>query len=435
MLDDFREHIIQDFPFLRESKLLITVSGGIDSMVLLDLCEALSLDIAVAHCNFQLRGEESDLDTAFVRRYCAGREIPLFVKNFDTSAFAKATQSSTQIAARTLRYEWFESLAASEGMDYILTAHHLNDSLETLLINLGRGTGIDGLKGIPKVNGNVVRPLLGFTQERIRHYAVQRQLKWREDSSNLTDHYLRNHLRHHAIPALEEAQPNVLKGVQKTQEYLQQSAHLLNVYTQQLRQQYLTEIKGEIRVDFQAVQTHPAPEAVLYQLLATYGFTAWEDIYALHKAQSGKQIFSSNYRLVKDRTALIISPVTNEVVQTYIWHKEDPAIEGAFGKLLMEQVSAKQEVGLQEILVDASTITFPLEIRKWKEGDFFHPFGMKGKKKLSKFFKDEKLSLIAKERVWLLCSAGAIVWIIGYRADNRFKVRKNTKEITKITVL
>ncbi|WP_405251940.1 tRNA lysidine(34) synthetase TilS [Dokdonia sp. Asnod3-C12] len=435
MLEDFKHHIAQDLPFLLDSKILVTVSGGLDSMLLLLLCRQAGLDVSVAHCNFNLRAAESDGDQAFVASYCKLHNIPVYIKSFDTSAYAKTSKTSTQIAARELRYQWFRELSVAEGFDYILTAHHHNDDLETFLINLGRGTGIKGLTGIPVVNGEIVRPLLKFSRKQLKNYALKEDLQWREDSSNATDNYVRNHLRHHAIPNLEEAQPNTLKGLQHTQEHLKQSERLLKVYTAQLRQQFMTVSNGDEVIDLDELASHPEPEAVLYQLLSPYGFTAWDDIYKLPQAQSGKEVTSSTHCLLKDRDNLIISVIKEETTRSYQWQQGEERVKGDFGMLSVGEGAVVTGLSKQEIVVDAARLTYPLTIRKWQDGDYFYPYGMKGKKKLSKYFKDEKLSLIAKEKVWLLCSNNAVIWVIGHRADDRFKVVDTTLKTIKFTII
>ncbi|AEE18333.1 tRNA lysidine(34) synthetase TilS [Dokdonia sp. 4H-3-7-5] len=435
MLEDFKHHIAQDLPFLLDSKILVTVSGGLDSMLLLLLCRQAGLTMSVAHCNFNLRGVESDGDQVFVASYCTLHNIPIYIKGFDTSAYAKTSKTSTQIAARELRYQWFKELSVAEDFDYILTAHHLNDDLETFLINLGRGTGIKGLTGIPVVNGEIVRPLLKFSRKQIRNYALKEGLQWREDSSNGTDNYVRNHIRHHAIPNLEEAQPNILKGLQHTQEHLKQSERLLKVYTDQLRQQFMTVSNGDEVMDLVELASHPEPEAVLYQLLSPYGFTAWDDIYKLPQAQSGKEITSSTHRLLKNREKLIISVIKMETTRSYQWQQGEERIKGDFGILSVGEGPVVTSLSKKEIVVDASLIGYPLTIRKWKDGDYFYPYGMKGRKKLSKYLKDEKLSLIAKKKVWLLCSDNAVIWVIGHRADDRFKVVDTTLKTIKFTIV
>lgn len=438
MLDAFKYHLQEHCSDLSSAKLLIAISGGLDSTVLAHLCRATNLDISFAHCNFQLRDSESEGDALFVKQLAESWKVHCLTKNFDTFAFAKAHSISIQMAARELRYSWFRELLDSKKYDFVLTAHHQNDNLETFLINTGRGTGIEGLLGIPPQNEKVVRPLLGFSRDQILKYAQSNQIEWREDRSNATDNYLRNHLRHHAIPAWATAQPNLLSGFTKTQEHLKQSASLLKVYGAQLRQQFqfpIDSLRGPsgIGIDLEKLESHAEPNAVLYVLLKEYGFTAWEDVYNLRTAQAGKQIFSQTHRLLRDRTTLEVYPVTNNASKSYNWESLLEGISGDFGMLKATEVQELDKVSKQEIIVDADMLAFPLSIRKWKEGDFFFPLGMKGRKKLSKYFKDEKLSLVTKEQIWLLCSANEIVWIIDYRADNRFKIQPTSKRLLKIT--
>ena len=438
MLSAFKYHLQEQCSELISAKVLIAISGGLDSIVLAHLCRAANLDMAFVHCNFQLRATESDADADFVETLAKEWGIACFVKNFDTSAFAKAQSISIQMAARELRYTWFRQLILQKEYDFVLTAHHQNDKLETFLINTGRGTGLDGLIGIPERNEYIVRPLLPFTRAEILNYAQEHNIRWREDGSNLSDAYVRNHLRHHAIPAWETAQSHVLEGFANTQRYLQQTASLLQVYTEQLRQQYrfpIDSLMGPtgVGIDLEKLETHPEPNAVLYVLLKEYGFTAWEDVYRLRSAQAGKQLFSQTHRLLKDRTTLEVYALDLANSKTYIWPSSNEAIDGDFGRLVAYRVEELGTVAQNEIVVDADVLTFPLSIRKWRAGDSFYPLGMKGKKKLSKYFKDEKLSLITKEQLWLLCCNDEIVWIMDHRADNRYKMHPTTKRLLKIT--
>lgn len=440
MKAQFLSYIAQHLPFIQHKKLLLAVSGGLDSMVLFALCKELEMDIAVAHCNFNLRGKESDTETAFVEKTMRESQIPVFIKHFDTYAYAKMNKVSTQMAARDLRYTWFQELAAENDFDYILTAHHSNDAAETFLINLSRGTGIKGLTGIPEHNGNLVRPLLRFSRKQIHEYALANNLQWREDSSNASDAYLRNHLRHNAILALENATPHFLDGLSKTQEHLKQSAALLSVYESQLEQEYtypINSISGPsgICLDLIKIKDHKAPKAVIYALLKEYGFTSWEDIYDLVNAQSGKKVFAPKYYVLKDRDVFQVMPISDSVEEDSIsWILQDEeTVHFNNGQLSISQVAQMQKGKANEIYVDKDRLNFPLHIRKWKHGDFFHPLGMKGTKKLSKYFKDEKLSLIEKERIYVLCNDTAIIWVIGMRPDNRFRVTETTKTILKIS--
>jgi len=434
----FQDLLEGSFSFLLQKRLLVAVSAGVDSMTLADLCVKASLHISIAHCNFSLREKESDQDAQFVKDWGQHHNIPVFVKVFDTKAYASTEKISTQMAARDLRYNWFDELIKAKDFDYLLTAHHANDSLETMLINLSRGSGLKGLSGIPERNGKVIRPLLRFSRKHIMEYAQTNQLKWREDSSNESTVYLRNALRHEVVPAYEKATPQLLESVQRTQDHLRQSEQLLAVYTAALRKTLMYPIHQLMGptiscIDLEKLEQHDVPNAVLYVLLESYGFTAWEDVYDLRTAQSGKYIRSKTHRLLKDRTTLQLTPLVDDLSNDlYIINSPDDTLKGQFGSLTIVESTYEQATSKNEIFVDAERLDFPLEIRKWKAGDFFYPLGMKGKKKISKFLKDEKVSLTFKENVWLLCSNEAIVWVMGYRMDERFKVKNTTDPIVKI---
>ena len=433
MLKNFKDHIVSRFLFLRNKKLFLAVSGGLDSMVLLHLMQQLPCEIAVLHCNFQLRGLESFGDQDFVREYCDQHKIPVFTTQFDTEAFAKDYKLSTQVAARELRYSWFYELLETEDFDYILTAHHADDNLETFIINLTRGTGLDGLVGIPERNDNIVRPLLPFSRDEILKYAEENNIKWREDSSNASDKYLRNKIRHNLVPILKEINPNFLHAFQKTQSYLHESREMTEDASIMIYQQVAKEMGDDIHFDLNQLTKLPNYKSYLYQWLNEFGFLAWNDIYDLVDGQSGKQVFSEEFRLLKNRNTLILSPLldVNET-EEYLINETDKEVNFPL-KLSLCNVSHITIASNRAIFVDAEKIQFPLVLRKWNDGDVFHPFGMNGKsKKVSKLFKDEKLSLIEKEKTWILCSDNQIVWVIGIRQDERFKIETTTNNILKI---
>jgi tRNA(Ile)-lysidine synthase len=435
MLKQFQNHLSNQFPFLEGKKLLLAVSGGLDSMVLVHLFQQLDYEIVVLHCNFQLRGVESFGDQQFIQEYTSQNGISFSFTQFDTEAFAKDYKLSTQLAARELRYSWFyEQLEIQKG-DYVLTAHHADDNLETFLINLSRGTGLDGLTGIPAQNDIVIRPLLPFTRQEIEEYATQNKLVWREDSSNTSDKYLRNKIRHHLIPVLKELNPNFMNSFEKTQTYLQESQELVADAAIMVYQQVAKEKDGDIYFDINQLLKLPNYTSYLYQWLTEFGFTAWEDIYDLVTNQSGKQVFAPQFRLIKDRDYLILSPLKLAT------DKQEFLIESIESKvnfplnMLFSNVTEISATLNSAIFVDQEKLQFPLVLRRWNEGDVFQPFGMGGKsKKVSKLFKDEKLSLIEKENVWLLCSESQVVWVVGIRQDERFKIDSKTKKILKIAI-
>jgi tRNA(Ile)-lysidine synthase len=436
MLAALQNHLNKQIPFFKGRKLLLAVSGGIDSMVLVDLLQKLDYDIYIAHCNFNLRGEESDGDEQFIRNYAAENNIKLFVTRFDTTLFAEDNKLSIQLAARRLRYAWFEELIAENQLDYLLTAHHLDDSLETFLINLTRGTGIEGLTGIPQLNQNIVRPLLIFSRDEIVAYAKENEIAWREDSSNSSTKYLRNKLRHEVAPVLKSLNPAFMDSFKETLNHLQQAQSLAEDAAVLVYQQVVAEKQGQKHINIQQLKRLPNYRAYLYQWLSPFGFTAWDDIYALTETQAGKFILSGNYRLLKDREVLILEEIKKEEPTIYYIESTDSKLVYPISIELLKTNEVFNNSTKNEVFVNNELINFPLSIRKWKESDYFYPLGMKGqKKKVSKYFKDKKMSLSDKENTWLLCSGDDIVWIVGRRADERFKVTKETTQILKIELL
>ncbi|TDR25432.1 tRNA lysidine(34) synthetase TilS [Flavobacterium cheniae] len=433
MLTKFQHHIEQNFPQLKDKKLLLAVSGGVDSMVLLDLFYKLRFDICIVHCNFQLRGKESDADELLVREICQDGYIPYFIESFDTLEFAKENKLSIQLAARKLRYDWFQEII-SLGFDYVLTAHHLDDNVETFLINFTRGTGLEGLTGIPAQNGNIIRPLLPFSREEIENYALENKIQWREDSSNASDKYFRNKLRHNIVPTLKELNTGFLDSFQKTLHHLQQAESLVNDASKLVYEKVVEEKENQLEIHLKPLLEFQNYKAYLYQWLKEFGFSAWNDIYDLVEAQSGKQVFSETHILLKNREKLILSE-RKEINKSEVFIIE--SIESKVNiplKLRFCKAVNIFETHSNCIFVDESKIKFPLTIRKWQEGDYFYPSGMNGKKKLSKYFKDEKYSLLDKENQWLLCSEDQIIWVIGKRADNRFINKETTQNSIKIVL-
>ena len=432
MLQKLENHIHQNLSFLKDKKLLLAVSGGIDSMVLVDLFHKLKYDVAVAHCNFQLREQESDDDEEFVKSQVEKLNIPLFIQKFDTKKFAEQKKLSIQVVARNLRYDWFYTLLVNQNFDFIITAHHLDDSIETFLINFTRGTGLEGLTGIPIQNDKVIRPLLAFSRDEIVAYAKQNDINWREDSSNSTDKYWRNKLRHDVIPVLKELNPSLLPSFQNTIDSLQQSHSLVKDASKNMYQKVVTEEEHHTEIDLTKLLKLPNYKAYLFQWLQAFGFTDWKAVYDLIEANSGKQVFSETHILLKNRNTLLLSPKQTRENNEVFWVEKNQNEVKVPLKLRFCNVSDISTQGTNTIFVDEDKLSFPLTIRRWEEGDVFYPFGMKGKKKLSKYFKDEKLSLIEKSKVWLLCSDNQIIWVIGKRQDERFKITKQTTKILQI---
>ena len=434
MINLLEDHINKNLPFLKKGKLLIAISGGLDSVVLTQLCHQLKLHISLAHCNFNLRGKESDTDEDFVLNLAEELNLEVFVESFDTENYAQENKLSIQMAARELRYHWFLELTTQLHFDYVLTAHHADDNLETFLINVTRGTGLEGLTGIPETNGHIVRPLLPFSREMILEYAKNNNLAWREDSSNASTKYLRNKLRHDVIPILKELNPQLLQSFDKTQNNLQDSKDIIEDAITRIQKKVVTIEGDNILVNIKKVRKLSNPKSYLYELLKDFGFTEWDDVYNLLSSQSGKVVVSKTHRLVKDRNFLIITILHAESNHDDIKIQEhDSQIVLPFGIMTFKTVTKISTTDRSSIYVDKDLLKYPLTVRKWEKGDYFYPFGMTGKKKLSKFFKDEKWSLPEKEQALLLVSDdNEIIWIINSRMDNRFKVTDKTTTILKL---
>jgi len=434
MIKQFQNHIRFNFPQLKDKKILLAVSGGLDSMVLMHLFQELSYTIGIAHCNFQLRGNESDEDEKLVKLQAEKFQIPVFSIQFETEKYANENKLSIQLAARKLRYDWFYQLLENENYDYLLTAHHLDDQLETFLINFSRGTGIEGLTGIPAQNDKIIRPLLPFSREEILAFAEENSLSWREDSSNSSTKYLRNKIRHEIIPILKSLNSNFLQTFENTLEHLNQANALVNDAAKLQYDLVVEKSNNQYIFNISKVLELPNYKAYLYRWLKDFGFTAWNDVYDLVHANSGKQIFSETHVLLKDRNRLMLFEKRDlEQSESYFVNDFISKVNIPL-KLSFCKPTSLSNVNANCIFVDENQLKLPLVIRKWQEGDVFYPAGMSGKKKLSKFFKDEKYSLLDKQNQWLLCSNDEIVWVIGKRADQRFTVNENTKNYIKITL-
>lgn len=436
MLITFKNHIKTNLAILQDAKLIVAISGGIDSVVLAYLCNELNFNFALAHCNFNLRGEESNADQDFILDLAERLNAEVYVQNFDTQAHADEYKKSIQMAARALRYNWFDELAAQFNFDYILTAHHADDNLETFLINFTRGTGLIGLTGIPMINESVVRPLLPFSREEIELYAKQKGIKWREDSSNASRKYLRNKLRHEVVPILKEINPNLLDSFKNTLDHLNDTADIVEEHLNSITINTISTINDNgIYYKISEFKKVNNPKAYLFEMFKNYGFTEWNDVLDLLDAQSGKQVLSNSYRLIKHREHLILTELKSDTLESVILYEDQMQkgnVETPIGKFRFQNVEKIEKGMSNEIYIDKDKLHFPLELRPWKEGDFFFPLGMKGKKKLSKYLKDEKLSLVEKENTWLLTSNNEVVWVVAKRGDNRFKVNSKTNNILKI---
>ena len=428
----FSTHIQEKFPFLFQQKVILAISGGVDSVVLAHLLAQNNVEVVLAHCNFRLRGKESKADEEFVEKLANELNFPVYVQHFDTHKFAEEHSLSIQMAARDLRYAWFDELCNQLGYSYILTAHHANDSWETFLINFTRGTGLSGLTGIPENNDRTYRPLLPFSREEIVSYAQDNNLEWREDSSNQSNKYLRNKIRNEIYPLLKEENSNLMNSFLRTQEHLQQSEALLEDYITILFSKIVTETQFGYHLSITELKKTPNAKAVIYQLLKDFGFTEWEDVYQLIEAQSGKRVYSKTHQLVKDRDILILQEISESSSKILkINYLED--IDFNLGKLKQSKVSQMKEFDKNVAYFPFELLKFPLQLRKWKSGDYFYPFGMKGKKKISDYLINEKIPVTEKENIWVLCNENDIIWIVNHRTSEKYKI-KPTQAILKFTL-
>jgi tRNA(Ile)-lysidine synthase len=339
---------------------------------------------------------------------------------------------SIEMAARELRYAWFAEIMKENRLELLLIAHHADDNLETFLINLSRGTGIEGLKGIPAKTSLIARPLLPFSREQILTYANDEKLAWREDSTNQETVYLRNMIRHEVVPKLKELHPTFLNNYQMTQSYLADTASMLSDYIALLKSKLWLVEKDVVKIKVTELLKLKPTKSYLHALFHDYGFKAWDDMEDLLSGMSGKEVRSKTHRLVKDRAYLLLQELDSKTDTRFLIQANDTTIEKPI-RLIIAEVDTISETADNILYVDKSTLKYPMVVRKWEKGDYFYPFGMTGKKKLSKYFKDEKIDVISKQKQWLLCTGDDIVWVIGKRADNRFKVKAETKKIVKIT--
>ena len=432
MVTAFKKHIAAHFPALADQKILVACSGGLDSIVLLHLLQKIGLTLGVAHCNFKLRGAHSDADLSFVETIAANLGVPVFTTVFDTKTYAKTQGVSTQVAARELRYEWFYSTATANGYDRIATGHHADDDLETFFINLSRVTGLRGLTGIASNTEQLIRPLLPFSRAQIMQFAKKEGLFWREDSSNSTRDYLRNKLRLDVIPAFKGVNKTVLQNFKQTQQHLKESQALLEDYITLVTKLVVSHTDAGYEIDSKQLQALPNTNTLLFELLYPYGFTDFKAIASILESEVGKKVLSKQYVLLKDRNHLVLT-TKEQVVDSRVYCIDAKQQSCTIPiKLNFTKVAQVGEHEPHSLYVDAAKLTYPLKVRAWRLDDVFHPFGMKGKKKLTKFFKDEKLSLLSKNSVWVLESGDEIVWVIGLRPDDRYKVTSATKEVLKI---
>lgn len=418
---------LNSFGYLNK-KILVAVSGGLDSIVLLDLFIHAGCEVGVAHANFQLRGEESDKDEAFIIQLGARYHVPVFVKRFDTKNYATENGMSIQMAARELRYDYFRQLLVEKRYDYLATAHHLNDSIETILINLTRGTGLQGLIGIQPERYSIIRPLAYFTREQIEAHGRAANLQWREDSSNSSDDYTRNFIRHQVIPKLKEINPSLEETFTRNMQRWSAAKELMDLGIGKIKREYLLNESGQIKISKSLFSQFKQP-AILWELIKEFGFTIEEcdKIVTASEGQSGKRFLSSEFQLVIDRELLIITPLPVQWSDVQVQDDQTEANLGSWELKVATEKNWRIQSDPFVALIDRHKLIYPLTWRLWREGDYFFPLGMDNKKKISDFLIDSKIAISDKDHVTVVESAGEIVWIVGYRIDNRFKITDNTK--------
>ncbi len=453
LLERFKKHIADNFNLSPTTHhLLLAVSGGIDSVVMVDLFTKAGFNFTIAHCNFQLRGAESDRDEAFVRNLGVRYDKEVLVKRFDTAAYAANNKLSVQVAARELRYGWFKELVdrpqtIDDGLPstvnrrpwtaFVATAHHADDNIETLLMHFFRGCGISGLHGILPKQGHIIRPLLFAKRAKIVAYASEQGLTWVEDSSNATDKYSRNYIRHQVMPLMQTIYPKVEDNLLGNIERFKEVEMVYN-QTMNSTKTKLLEVKGnETHIPILKLKKQQPLRSISYEIVKDFGFEASQvdEVIKLLNASNGSFMASATHRLIINRNWLIIAPKQAEEATNVLIEAGTNEVVFSAGKLVLEisTVDGQQSTDKAIATINADTITYPLLLRPYETGDYFYPLGMTKKKKLSKFFIDLKLSKTEKENIWVIESDKRIVWVVGYRIDNRFKLTHTTKELLTIS--
>lgn len=437
LLTAFISFISTEQLFQKKDRLLLAVSGGLDSVVLTDLVYKAGYSFEIAHCNFQLRGVESDRDEAFVKALAEKYRVTFHTKSFDTKTSAAAERKSIETIARDLRYEWFKALLQERQLSYLLTAHHADDNIETVAMNFFRGTGIAGLHGILPKQGQIIRPLLFARKTNIEQYANDKKLSFITDSSNLSSDYTRNHFRNEVLPLIKknfpEAEQNILQNISRLQE-----VELLYRQSIDQHKKKLLEHKGnELHIPVLKLLKASPLNSIVYEIIKDYNFTSHQtaEVISLLESETGKYIASATHRIIKNRHWLIIAPLNSMEAGNILMEENDKSILFEAGRLLIETIDAtnyKLKMDACIAQLDAGEIKFPLLLRKWKQGDYFYPLGMPKKKKLSRFLIDQKLSLTQKENVWVIEMNKKIIWVVGMRIDDRYKIKPTTRRLLKI---
>lgn len=419
----------------RDDKVLVAVSGGVDSIVLVHLLKELSYDVSVAHMNFQLRGEASDQDEFLVEAWSESNRIVCHTQKVETKAVTKEEGISTQMAARNLRYEWFEGLCVEHGYQKIVTAHHLNDSFETVLLNLTKGTGIKGLVGIPPINEKVIRPLLEISKEEILAYADKNKMKWREDASNSDPKYQRNLIRNEVVPLLQTINPSLLSTFKSTIARMAGTNELIQEMVKTIHKENFSS-EGVEQLSMKWFDGSAGHLVILSELLRSYGASYSLTCEIGESHESGKTFLTLSHTILHDREQLIFTKNKNSEIKSIEILKPEGTYSWGNCEISLKVIRSDEVVFGDERVAyfDASKVTFPILVRSWKEGDWFIPMGMKGKKKVSDFLIDTKIPVTLKNSIPIFESGGEIMWVGGYRLDGRFKVAEDSWEVLKVRI-
>ncbi|MDD4847149.1 MAG: tRNA lysidine(34) synthetase TilS [Bacteroidales bacterium] len=435
------ENFLKNYPQVNVNQnFLLAVSGGMDSTVLAELFFRAKWHFSMAHCNFHLRGSDSNRDEQFVRQLAKKYNVPVFVQEFDTLNFAEMQKIGIEEAARKLRYAWFDELMNNNHFDWLVTAHHQDDSIETFLLNLLRGTGLSGLHGILPLRGRLIRPLTTVTRQQIERFANDNQLSHCEDVTNSDIQFTRNNIRSRLVPFLKEIQPQFSYLMGNTIEHLQGVEKIYQKAIQQICNEIVTKKQNSIEIDIEKLLKTESPSTVLFEILSPFGFNSSviQSITESLTGNSGKIFYSDKFQAIKDRTTLIVSRISNDVSSVFSIEKNQNRVDFPVSLTIDIQQNDDNFIlpkSKEIACFDADQLKFPLQLRHWKQGDFFVPFGMKGRKKLSDFFSNNKFSLLDKQQVWLLCSGYDVIWIVGWRMDNRYRVTTETKRVLKMECL
>ena len=437
MVEQFLKYIHNEKLFHSSQRILLAVSGGADSMLMLHLFANAGFSVAVAHCNFGLRGSESDGDEQFVAEYCDNHNLAFYVKHFNTQDYAVEKGISIEMSARDLRYAWFDGLLSKHGFDFLATAHHQDDVIETFLINLSRGSGIKGLSGIQPKSGKIIRPMLFTNRTEILDYCQRLKIDFRTDSSNLDTVYKRNLIRQQILPLLEQVNPAFRRNALKTIGNLHETGQLFQQRMSEIKSWVYSEDDMGVMIHIEKLLNLSPLKTILFELIREFGFQAEQvdDIINSLTKESGRKFFSNEYRLIKDREYLLISPFLSK--QDQIFYIEENCLKINYPiHLSLEIIDRKPDYRFSThpnvADLDLDKVVFPLIFRHWQEGEYFQPLGMTGMKKLSDFFVDEKYSIPDKENIWILASGNQVVWIVGKRLDDRFKITSTTKRVLRI---